>query len=95
MLPSWKILLFESEWFLEIEILFKMTFSVIFDRFSFIKYLFITTHLGNVKHLVIGKLLVDTNHFSVGKHLIETKHFTSMKIWTDLTDLTIYENSKV
>ena len=62
--------------------LFEDDISVIFDRFSSIKCIFITKNLVNTKPLADGKVLetskhlLDTNLFSVGKHLVDTKHLT-------------------
>ena len=38
-------------------------------------------------------LLIDVKCSSVHKYSEQTKHFASMKMLTDLSDLTIYENS--
>ena len=65
--------------------MFEDAISVLFDRISFIKCLFISKLLLNTKDffvgkpLVVGRHLVDKNFFPVAKHLLGTKYFASRK----------------
>ena len=65
--------------------IFEDAISVLFDRISFIKCLFISKLLLNTKDFfvgkpsVVGRHLVDNNLFLVAKHFLDTKYFASRK----------------